>query len=54
MVDVFERIFSKELTAKETKGRAEGRAEERQLITDKLIAVGWDPVEAAKFTGLAD
>ena len=34
-------------------GRAEGRAEERQVFTDKLIAIGWTPQEAANFVGLS-
>ncbi|MBR1672892.1 MAG: hypothetical protein IJ702_08190 [Fretibacterium sp.] len=34
-------------------GRDEGRNEERKTIMDKLIAIGWDPIKAASFTGVS-
>ena len=58
MVDVFERIFAKELTEKKTEGRAEGRAEG---ITEgiastarKLLAMGVLTLkQIAQATGLS-
>lgn len=34
-------------------GEARGRNEERKALTDKLIDAGWNPLEAARFTGLS-
>ena len=39
----FERIFHKELAEAEARGRAETRAEARQLINQFLAAVGMSP-----------
>ena len=57
VVGAFERIMASFIAEREAlseeRGRMEGRMEERQSFTDKLISIGWDPVEAAKFTGLS-
>ena len=60
MMDAFERVFHNELTAARNDGRqdgivigeAQGRAQERKLIMERLIAGGISPQQAAAFTGL--
>lgn len=49
MTDAIYELFHEEFEAAEAKGRNE----ERRIITDKLIAAGWEPRDAASFTGLA-
>ena len=64
MVGAFERFkaeflaereaeYAKRDALSEERGRMEGRLEALRSMMDKLISIGWDPIEAAKFTGLS-
>ena len=52
MMDVFSEARNEGRTEGIAIGEARGRNEERRVLTDKLIARGWNPQEAASFTGL--
>ena len=53
IVEAFERVFCKEFAEARSRGRDEGRAEEREIIRNRLIAGGMTPQEAARYTGLS-
>ena len=49
--NLFQDKIDAELAAKRAEGIAEGRAEERKDFIQKLIAIGWNSKDAAKFVG---